>query len=116
MVSEYLIGLREATWVPVVAIHFGCLVHTTLVLRDGVVHRQEDLVRSRKTTAHPAPGPVPGSTSPTNCSRARAANPTAEPSSNPANGQPFNAATWRRAASAVDYIVGVAGAAHGPAV
>ncbi|WP_371553958.1 hypothetical protein OG416_35240 [Streptomyces longwoodensis] len=55
MVSEYLIGLREATWVPAVAIHFGCLVHTTLVLRDGVVHRQEDLVRSRKTTAHPAP-------------------------------------------------------------
>ncbi|WP_437012756.1 amidohydrolase family protein [Streptomyces sp. enrichment culture] len=34
---------------------FGCLVHTVLVLRDGVVHRPEDLVRSRETTARPAP-------------------------------------------------------------
>jgi imidazolonepropionase-like amidohydrolase len=34
---------------------FGRLVHTTLVLRDGVVHRQDDLVRSRQTTTRPAP-------------------------------------------------------------
>jgi imidazolonepropionase-like amidohydrolase len=34
---------------------FGCLVHTVLVLRDGVVHRPEDLVRSREATARPAP-------------------------------------------------------------
>ncbi|CAL9318184.1 amidohydrolase family protein [Streptomyces sp. SudanB25_2051] len=34
---------------------FGCLVHTVLVLRDGVVHRREDLVRPRETTARPAP-------------------------------------------------------------
>jgi imidazolonepropionase-like amidohydrolase len=34
---------------------FGRLVHTPLVLRGGVVHRQDDLVRSRETTTRPAP-------------------------------------------------------------
>ncbi|MFJ7152473.1 amidohydrolase family protein [Streptomyces sp. NPDC100445] len=35
---------------------FSRLVHTPLVLREGIVHRQSDLVRARGTTAHPPPG------------------------------------------------------------